>query len=39
MVETLAPAPCDVAVSVDEQLAWLHDWWDQQWRKRGRLPP
>jgi hypothetical protein len=30
MVETLAPAPCDEVVSVDEQLAWLDDWWEQK---------
>jgi hypothetical protein len=28
-VETLAPAPCEMVVSVDEQLRWLDDWWEQ----------
>jgi hypothetical protein len=35
IADTLAPVPCDVVVSVDEQLTWLDDWWDQQWRKHG----
>ena len=29
MVDTLAQAPCGEVVSVDEQLAWLDDWWEQ----------
>jgi hypothetical protein len=36
MVETLAPAPSDDVVSVDEQLAWLEDWWK---RNGGNIAP